>query len=156
MTQRISSLVMLCVAISTFNSPAAETLSTRDESTSHNFNGTWSCLWDQRNGHVDESEVGTQFVFDGTQMVQTKNGRTLNWGYRFPLEDGGNAVDWVETNGDVTKGIFWIDGDTLVFCDGTLTGERPKSFLMPRISMFFVESETTWSRQTNQNSNPPR
>ena len=109
--------------------------SDRDEirTTVARMQGKWICVWDQRDGKVDDPQIGTMFVFKGTEMThQFPDGRSSRWEYRVRPETNPMGIDWrllKESHaGRFEPGIFWFMGDTLVFCDGFPVDKRPTDF----------------------------
>lgn len=94
--------------------------------------GTWVCVWDQRNGRVDHVQIGTLFVFDGDELTHKfPNRKSSRWKYRVHPDSAPMGIDWTRVQprgGSEEKGIFWSDGDTLVFCDGFPLDKRPDHF----------------------------
>lgn len=93
--------------------------------------GTWLCVWLQRNGKPDHREIGSRWVFDGAEVTVKINGRIdSKWNYKVHPTTDPKGIDWVNTQrpSPVDRGIFWLSGDTLVFCDGHPVSERPADF----------------------------
>ena len=93
--------------------------------------GTWICKWFQHKGQPDHDQIQTLFVFDGAKMThKAKNGHVFSkWQFKVDSTIEPHGIDWFNAArpSAVTRGILWINDDTLVFCDGT-SGERPTRF----------------------------
>ncbi len=100
------------------------------ESAVTRMQGKWVCVWDQRGGRVDERQIGTIFVFDGTEMTHMfPDGHRSTWEYRVRRDTNPKGIDWRNLNGrEFEPGIYWQMNDTLVFCDGFPIEERPDHF----------------------------
>lgn len=93
--------------------------------------GTWVCVWLQRNGKPDHAEIGSRWVFNGAEMTVRINGRTdSKWHYKLHPTTDPKGIDWVNAQrpSPVDRGIFWLSGDTVVLCDGHPVSERPADF----------------------------
>lgn len=101
------------------------------ESVGTHMHGQWVCVYDQRDGRVDEQQIGTIYVFDGTEVVHVfPDGHSSRWKYQLYPDTDPIGIDWRNVNDEhrVEPGIFWLRNDTLVFCDGIPIDKRPDNF----------------------------
>lgn len=124
----------LCLANPVTDSPPAPARSNDEAGTVvATLQGRWVCVWDQRDGRVDQRQIGTVFVFDGTVMTHAfPDGHSSRWEFRLHPETQPKGIDWRllrETRPtDFEPSIFWLSGDTFVFCDGFPIDTRPEHF----------------------------
>jgi uncharacterized protein (TIGR03067 family) len=98
--------------------------------------GTWTATQAERDGKAAADVVGHQLSFTGDRFrLRSKDGKTLYAG-TFRVGQGAKpvSIDFEHTEGglkgQVWKGIFALDGDTLTTCDNApdLNKNRPAAF----------------------------
>lgn len=101
------------------------------QTTAASLQGSWVCVWDQRDGKVGKRQIGSIFVFDGEEMTHRfPDGQISRWRFQLHANTEPQQIDWSHANSSdvVDQGILWLKGDTLVFCDGLPLGRPPNHF----------------------------
>jgi uncharacterized protein (TIGR03067 family) len=104
--------------------------------TQKGLQGTWSATKAQRDGKAAADVVGHRLSFTGDRFqVRSKDGKVLYEGtFRVHPDRKPAAIDFEHTKGALKgkawKGIYALDGDTLLECDNApdLAKGRPAAF----------------------------
>lgn len=106
------------------------------EEAQKNLQGTWAATAAERDGKAADDVLGHRLSFTGNRFqIRSKDGKPL-YGGTFRAYPGTKpaAIDFEHTEGalkgKVWKGIYAVDGDTLMTCDNApnLAKERPAAF----------------------------
>ena len=90
--------------------------------------GSWICLWDQRDGKPIDRNIGKdRVVFKGDEFYSPLDGR--RWKYRLHTDTKPMGMDYRRVDqSHTTQGIFWLGGNILIVCDRGSPTKRPESF----------------------------
>ena len=96
------------------------------------LNGTWSALKAERDGKGADDVVGHRISMTGNRfLIRAKDGKTLYEG-TLRVDPGAKpaAIDFEHTGGTLKgktwKGIYALEGDTLLICDNAPNLDKPR------------------------------
>jgi uncharacterized protein (TIGR03067 family) len=102
------------------------------EGAAQKLQGPWLATKAERDGKAADDVVGHLLSFTGTRFqIRSKDGQPLYEGtFRVDASIKPAAIDFGHTQGTLKgktwKGIYALDGDTLVICDNAPDLERPR------------------------------
>jgi uncharacterized protein (TIGR03067 family) len=94
--------------------------------------GAWTATRAERDGHTAEDVVGHRLIFLGNRFqIQSKDAKPLYAGtVRVDPSSKPAAIDFAHTDGPLKnatwKGIYALDGNTLIVCDNAPSPDRPR------------------------------
>jgi uncharacterized protein (TIGR03067 family) len=102
------------------------------EGASQKLQGSWLATKAERDGKAADDVVGHRLSFTGNRFqIRSKDGQPLYGGtFRVDANIKPAAIDFGHTQGTLKgktwKGIYALDGDTLMICDNAPDLERPR------------------------------
>ena len=125
--------VMCCLILGSWLVPA---FAWPAEEAQKKLQGTWAAAKAERDGKAADDVVGHRLSFTGNRFrIQSKDGKSLYAGtVRVDPSTKPEAIDFEHTDGafkgKAWKGIYALDGDTLMICDNApnLDKGRPAAF----------------------------
>ena len=91
--------------------------------------GTWALVSGERNGKPlpDEAIKHVKLIFSGDKLTTKNKERKTEAGFKLDPNKEPKEID-VDMEGNVGKGIYQFDGDTLKIAHGEVGDARPKEF----------------------------
>jgi uncharacterized protein (TIGR03067 family) len=96
------------------------------------FRGSWALIYAETDGKPADAEAiaGVVVTFDGETHSVRKGDHVFHNGMPFTIDAAASpkAVEDQIGGGKVIRGIYRIEGDTLLSCVGAVDAERPEAF----------------------------
>src|SRR5262249_1976365 len=91
--------------------------------------GTWALVSGERNGKPlpDEGIQHIQLIFTGEKLTTKNRNRQTEATFKLDPNQAPKVID-VDMEGNVGKGIYQLDGDSLKIAHGEVGDARPKEF----------------------------
>ena len=94
--------------------------------------GTWTATKAEREGKAADDVIGHRLSFVGDRFhIQSKDAKSVYAGaFRVDVSANPAAIDFEHTEGGLRgktwKGIYALDGDTLIICDNAEDLDKPR------------------------------
>jgi uncharacterized protein (TIGR03067 family) len=94
--------------------------------------GTWALVSGEHNGNAlpDDVVQHVQLTFAGESLITKTKNRQTESTFKLDPNQMPKAID-VDMEGNVGKGIYQLDGDSLKIAHGEVGDPRPKEFPEP-------------------------